>query len=283
MLFVVLLLAGCAIYCLAVAIMPLIEKKRQNWHEKQTQILEKELDKVFSYQKGTKQIMLLYYILPLGFSLAAWLIFNSSLFIIIGAIVGAVIPNFILKIRESSRRQKLNSQLLDVIMTLSSSLKGGLSLLQGLEVIVEEMPPPISQELGLVVRENRMGINLDDSLKSLSKRMNLDELNLFVNSMLVARETGGDLTKVLSRLVVTIRDNRKLRDNINTLTLQGRMQGIIMSLLPIFFTWWIMTTQPHHFDIMLNDQKMGRPLLMAAVFLQLVGMILIKKFSTVKI
>lgn len=282
MLWVIMLLAGLAIYFMAMAVIPLIDKRRQVWHNKQERLIEEKLEKTFSYQQNIKHILALYYILPLGLSLAGWFIFNSTLFIIIGAVIGALIPNSILRIKEARRRQKFSGQLLDAIMTLSSSLKGGLSLLQGLEVIVEEMPPPISQELGLVVRENKMGINLDDSLRGLAKRLKMDDLDLFINSLLVSRETGGDLTKVLSRLITTIRDNRKLKENVNTLTLQGKMQGIIMSMLPIVFTWWIMTTQPRHFDVMLKNDT-GRSLLIAAVVLQIVGMFLIKKFSTIKL
>ena len=103
-----------------------------------------------------------------------------------------------------------------------------------------------------------------------------------VNSILVARETGGDLTKVFSRLSVTIRDNRKLKDSVKTLTLQGRLQGMIMSVLPILFISWVLTFNRQHFDIMLNSQ-IGRMLLFAALFLQVAGMILIRKFSTIKV
>jgi tight adherence protein B len=185
--------------------------------------------------------------------------------------------------REKKRRQRFENQLLDAIMILSSSLKGGLSLLQGLEVLVEEMPAPMNQEIGLVLRENKMGITIEDSLKNLNKRMSsVEELSLVVNSILVARETGGDLIKVFSRLSITIRDNRKLKDSIKTLTLQGRLQGIIMSILPFLFIWWVLTFNRHHFDYMLQNE-IGKILLFVAVFLQIAGIILIRKFSTIKV
>jgi tight adherence protein B len=176
----------------------------------------------------------------------------------------------------------MNDQLLDAINMLASCLKGGLSLLQGFEVLVEEMPVPINQELGLVVRENKMGISLEESLIRLNKRMNLEELGLVVNALLVARETGGELTKVFSRLSVTIRDNHKLKENIKTLTLQGRLQGYIMSFLPIVFVAWVLSVDKHHFDIMMKSD-MGRLLLVIAVVMQICGMILIRIFSIIKI
>jgi tight adherence protein B len=144
------------------------------------------------------------------------------------------------------------------------------------------MPAPISQEFGLVVRENRMGIPLEECLSRLNKRMNIDELGLIIYALLVARETGGELPKVFSRLAITIRDNRKLKESIKTLTMQGRLQGMIMSFLPIVFAFWVLSVNKHHFDIMLNSD-IGRMLLVGAVVLQIVGMFLVKKFSAINI
>ena len=225
---------------------------------------------------------MLYYILPIAFGFSGLIFLKSPFFLIFGALIGVAIPNLILKMRFKRRVEKFNNQLLDAINMLASCLKGGLSLLQGIEVLVEEMPAPINQELGLVIRENKMGISLEESLTRLNKRMNLEELGLVVNALLVARETGGELTKVFSRLSVTIRDNHKLKENIKTLTLQGRMQGAIMSFLPIVFVAWVLSVDRHHFDIMLNND-LGRMLLVGAVVLQIIGMLLIKIFSIIKI
>lgn len=270
----------CAIVLLSLGVLPFFMQKIQDWQQKQEVIVAKEMDKMF-YDKSPKRIVMLYYILPIIFGLLGIILLHSPLFMILGAIIGIAIPNFILKMRLKRRIQKFSDQLLDAINMLTSCLKGGLSLLQGFEVLVEEMPPPISQEFGLVVRENKMGISLEESLIRLNKRMNIEELGLIVNALLVARETGGELTKVFSRLSVTIRDNHKLKENIKTLTLQGRMQGMIMSFLPILFVLWVVSVNKHHFDIMMNND-LGRMLLVAAVILQICGMLLIRMFSVIK-
>ena len=256
-------------------------QKIQFWQQKQEVVVAKEMDKMF-YDKNPKNIVMLYFILPLILGAAAQIFLKSVIFVIFGVLIGLAIPNFILKIRYKRRIQKFSEQLVDAINMLSSCLKGGLSLLQGLEVLVEEMPAPISQEMGLVIKENKMGIPLEESLIRLNKRMNIEELGLVVNALLVARETGGELTKVFSRLTITIRDNRKLKESVKTLTLQGRMQGAIMSFLPILFVIWVLSVNKHHFDIMLNSD-LGRMLLIAATVLQICGMVLIKIFSTIKI
>jgi len=271
----------CSIILLSLSILPFFTQKIESWHQKQEVIVAKEMDNMF-YDKSPKRIVTLYYILPFVFGLGGYVFFQSLLPAIFGALIGVAIPNLILKIRFKRRVQKFNDQLLDAINMLNSCLRGGLSLLQGFEVLVEEMPAPISQELGVVVRENKMGISLEESLVRLNKKMNLEELGLVVNALLVARETGGELTKVFSRLSVTIRDNHKLKENIKTLTLQGRMQGYIMSFLPVVFVAWVLSVNKHHFDIMLKND-LGRMLLVGAVLLQICGMFLIRVFSAIKI
>lgn len=280
----ILLLSGvilCSIILLSLGLLPFFIQKIQSWQKKQEVVVAKEMDKMFN-DKSPKRIVMLYYILPMVFGLSGYLFLRSPLFAFFGVFIGLIIPNFILKMRLKRRVKKFNDQLLDAINMLSSCLKGGLSLLQGFEVLVEEMSAPISQELGLVVRENKMGIPLEESLIRLNKRMNLEELGLVVNALLVARETGGELTKVFSRLSTTIRDNHKLKENIKTLTLQGRLQGIIMSFLPIVFVAWVLSTNKHHFDVMLNN-NLGRMLLIGAVLLQICGMFLIRMFSVIKV
>ncbi|MCX5697924.1 MAG: type II secretion system F family protein [Candidatus Omnitrophica bacterium] len=281
LLLVVILLVGSALFLLTLALMPPVLEKAKSWQDKRQKVVEKELDKLF-YDKSPQKIMRLYYIVPPAFGLAAALLFKSVLLTAVGVVAGFFVPNLVLKMRDTKRRQQFNGQLLDAIMILSSSLKGGLSLLQALEVLEEEMPAPMQQEIGLVVRENKMGVSLEESLRHLGKRMNMDELSMVINSILVARETGGDLTKVFSRLTTTIRDNRKLKDSIRTLTLQGRMQGVIMSALPFVFVWWVIAFNRNHFNIMLESET-GRMLLIVAIILQVVGMVLIRKFSEIKI
>ena len=272
---------AAAILLIGASLMPTLQKWFKGWEEKKEKTVAQKLDKLF-YEKKPFNIVKLYILPPLLLGAGGLILFKSLLFAVVFGAVGLAIPGLILKAKAMRRRQQLSNQILDTIMIISSSLKSGLSILQSLEIIVEEMPAPISQEMGLLVRENKMGVTLEDSLKKFKDRVALDEYNFLVNSILVARETGGDLPKVLSRLTVTIRDNRKIRDSISTLTTQGRLQGIIMSVIPLFFAWWVMTFNKNHFDIMLRSQ-IGRVLLAVAIVLQILGIILIRKFSTIKI
>jgi len=282
MLFLVIVLIGLSLCLISLAIVPWADDLRRMWQAKEEKVIQKEMDNTFYYNRTPRQVVRLYYLLPPILAAIAFIFSRNALFSLVSALIGFSIPTMILKSREKKRRKRFLSQLIDGIMLLSSSLKGGLSLLQALEVLVEEMPAPISQEFGLVVRENKMGVTLDESLRRVKKKMHMNDLDLIINSILVARETGGDLTKIFSRLCTTIRDNQKLQESIKTLTMQGRLQGAIMSFLPFLFVGWVVNFNKHHFDIMFQDET-GRILLVVAVVLQIVGMFFIHKFSSIKV
>lgn len=155
-------------------------------------------------------------------------------------------------------------------------------MLQSIEALVEELPQPISQEFGLILRENKMGIALEESFENLNRRMPSEELNLLTTAILVARETGGDITQLFDGLVQTIRAKVKLNDNVKTLSMQGKIQGIVMSFLPIAFAILVISFQPDYFDIMLSNPT-GRMLIVYAIVSELIGMYMIRMFSRVNI
>lgn len=278
---IILILSFNSVCLISQQIIPLLIDRLHRAQAKKVSQAEKQLEEMFVVVKP-ERLFLYYTLSPLILGGLAFFVFNSIAPALIAAGIGFILPAFIIRLMERQRRHKFLSQLVDGLMVISSSLKGGLSLLQAIEVLVEEMPAPISQEFGLVLRENKIGVTLEDSLKRLNERLKLEELGLLINSVLVARETGGDLTKVFSRLSSSIRDNHKLKESIRTLTLQGRLQGMIMSMLPFIFVWWVLTFNRGHFDIMLNTEQ-GRMLLFIALALQILGIFLIHKFSRIRI
>lgn len=257
----------------------LVEKWR-GWQSKQIDKLARRLDNSLISLEKKKRLLTTASPFLLGF--LGFLITGNLLVAGVGVIIGLSLPALLTKMAKEARIRKFQSQLVDCLMILSSSLRGGLSFVQALAVLCEEMPAPAAEEFGFVLKENKLGVTLDDSLMSLRKRMPLEEVNLMVSSILVAKGTGGELTRVFSRLTETIRSNIKLKEKITTLTLQGRLQGIIMAVLPVAFAIFIYKQDSHHFDVMIETQ-LGKTLLIAAVAAQLIGMYLIKRISTLRI
>jgi tight adherence protein B len=277
--FFIFITVSILVYFLLALLLPAVFNPYKKWQEKRTSQIADKLEDSFIFIEKKRQA--LFMLLPVIFLILGLLVFKF-VGLLAGFIIGLTLPSLLVTIARSNRIKKFRSQLVDGMMILSSSLKGGLSINQAFEVLCEEMPAPISEEFGLIIKENKLGISLEDSLKKLRKRMPLEEVNLLVSSMLVARETGGELTRVFSRLTETIRNNIKLKEKIHTLTLQGKLQGILMSGLPIFFTAFILKQNPSHFDIMLQSQT-GRILIVIAIVGQIVGMYLIKRISTIRI
>lgn len=196
-----------------------------------------------------RRLLLLYILAPIVGGAAGWMTAGVPIGLISGLAVGFVVPRMVVTMLHRRRQRLFRGQLVDALMMMSSSLRAGLSVLQALEVLTEEMPPPCSQEFGLVIKEIKMGMAIDEALNRLLKRMPSHDLQLIVTAILVARETGGNVTEVFGRLVETIRDRQKIKEKVQTLTTMPRLQGIIMALLPGVFCLIIRSFDPNFFEI----------------------------------
>jgi len=278
-----------AIFILIIASVILVGTQLTPWalnnleklQHKKVNAAEMQLSNMFMQVKR-EWLIFLYTLTPLVMGLLAFLVSNSLIVTAAAVICGSIFPELIIRNLEAQRKSRFQHQLVDALMLMVSSLKAGLSLLQTVEVVAEEMSPPISEEFGLLLREYRMGVTLEDCFNSLNERIKSEELELIVKAILLAKDTGGDLTKVLARLSVTLRDSRKLKDSIRTLTLQGRMQGVIMSALPFLFILWVISFNREYFSIMFSTD-IGRMLMVIALVLQVLGVILIRRFSFIRV
>ncbi len=266
---------------LAYQFIPLLFRRYSEVQKKRTEKAGSQLDSMFIFTEK-KRLVRLFTVTPLSLGLLGLIIAQNPLGGVIGVIVGLILPPIIIKGMAAKRRNKFAAQLVDALMLLVGSLKAGMSLNQALEVLVEEMPAPISDEFALVVRENKMGVDLGDCLAHLKLRMPVEDLDLINTAIGIVRDTGGDLTEVLENLVLTIREKKKLSDRVRALTVQGRLQGYIMMVLPIAFSIFIYTINPNNFQIMLED-KLGQTLLVWAVISEGIGIVLIKKLSKVEV
>lgn len=256
----------------------------KKWGEAQQEKVEKtasQFEEMFIFIRR-KVLFRLYLVVPLLLIILAYYFSNKWWIALLAGLIGVFLPIWLVNLMDRRRRRKFVYQLVDSLMIMNSCLKGGLTLVQSFDVLAEEMTAPMSQEIALLNREVKVGVTLEEALNRLEKRMPSEEMTLVSSAIIVARETGGDLTKVFSRLIDTIRDRLKLKELVSTLTLQARLQAIIISLLgPVFF-FIIRKIRPDHFDIMWQDE-VGRIFLGVALVLQIVGFILIIIFGRVRI
>jgi tight adherence protein B len=215
---------------------------------------------------------------PLAAGLVAWFLTGRIIVAGVGLLFGFVLPRIVVSHMRRSHQKRFHNQLVDGLLLLSSSLKAGLSMTQAFTVLVEEMPAPISQEFGLLLKESRMGVNLDEAMLHLRDRIPGDDVSLFVTAVLVARETGGDITHVFTKLVETLRERKKLKERIKTLTFMARFQGFIMAMLPFAFGYLVYNMNPHYFEFFIMNPT-GRSMLVMIVLMQIVGGVLFMRFS----
>jgi len=260
---------------------PFFEALMDRWQRKRMDKITPKLDSMF-LDIPLNKLLLIDVLSPVVSGLLGFFISRNIWVAAVAAVAGLALPVLIIKRLEALRRQKFASQLVDGLMILSSSLKAGLSLLQSFEELTQEMPNPISQEFGLVIRQMQMGVSLEEAITKLKGRMRLDELDMVVTAMLVARETGGDLTQTFSRVIYTIQERNKLIGRVQALCVQANMQGAIMSLLPILFGIFVYKVNPGFFDVFFKD-NFGRGLMAYAIISEILGIIFIRKLSKVDI
>ena len=245
------------------------------------ELTAKALDEMFMNVRPT-WLKALYGVGPVAAGAGTFAVTHQALPALVASAAGAIIPDLWVKEALKRRRKQFRAQLVDALFVLSSSLKAGLSLTQAFEQLESEMNPPASQEFGLMIKAHRLGLSLEESLTNLNKRMACEEMELITTAILVARETGGDLTTILSQLITTIRDRKKLHDKVSTMTLMGRVQGYIIGALPVAFAVFVRMSNPQHFQV-LFDYPEGRRMLAIAAVLWGVGLLLVRKLSKVRV
>ena len=135
---------------------------------------------------------------------------------------------------DERRRAKFNAQLPEALATMSNALRAGFSISQAFDSVVEQGEAPMSEEFAILQQQLRVGMGFDAALESLSQRVGSDDLPLVTTAILISRKTGGNVTEIFDRISDTIRGRMRIERKIRSLTAQGWLQGIIVSLMPVF-------------------------------------------------
>lgn len=131
------------------------------------------------------------------------------------------------------RREKFNAQLPEALATMSNALRAGFSIAQAFDSVVEQGEKPMSEEFAILQQQLRVGMSFESALESMSERVGSDDLTLVTTAILISRKTGGNVTEIFDKISETIRGRMKIERKVKTLTAQGRLQGIIVSAMPI--------------------------------------------------
>ncbi|MDA3798938.1 MAG: type II secretion system F family protein [Kiritimatiellae bacterium] len=193
-----------------------------------------------------------------------------------------LIPKKVLKVLRDRRREKINEQLVDTLLSMSNGLKAGFSISQVFENISKNGEAPISQEFDLFVQQTRLGVSFSEALKNMEDRVQSQDMTLLALAIETARKTGGNLTDVMENIAHTIRERIRIQGRIKTLTAQGRMQGIIVSLMPIAIFIIIFNMQPEIMGAFVYSLP-GLIIMSVVVVLIITGGLVIRKIIDIDI
>ena len=180
------------------------------------------------------------------------------------------------------RIKDFNAQLGDAIVMMSNAVRAGFTFQQAMDIVVKEMPAPISVEFGRAINEVQLGIPLEEALSGICRRVTSDDFDLISTAVIIQRQVGGNLTTILDTVGQTIRERIKLKGEIRQLTAEGIASGWLIGLMPFAMAAFMVWNDPKYFDGMLA-LPIGKYILGGAVVSELIGALIIKKLLDVRI
>ena len=183
---------------------------------------------------------------------------------------------------DARRREKFNSQLPEALATMSNALRAGFSISQAFESVVEQGEKPMSEEFAILQQQLRIGMSFEDALESMAGRVGSDDLSLVTTAILVSRKTGGNVTEIFDKISETIRGRMKIERKVKTLTAQGRMQGLVVSAMPIFLCLVMCVLKPKMMIPFLTSAT-GLLCMGATVVLITLGWLMIRKIVKIDV
>ncbi|MCP3668887.1 MAG: secretion system protein F [Gammaproteobacteria bacterium] len=217
-------------------------------------------------------------LIPLLFFIATGdLLISVLIFLII-----MIVPFYFYKAARKRRLKMFEKQLPDALSMVSSSLSAGASLNIALESLVKEQPAPLSQEFILFLRERRIGLEFDIALKNMERRIPIPDFLMFGAAMRISREVGGNLGETLDTLSETLRKKAAMEGKVESLTAQGKMQGYVMTGLPIFLGVLLSFLEPKAMSLLFTTPA-GWGTVAVIIVMEALGFIFIRKVTTIDI
>ncbi len=201
---------------------------------------------------------------------------------IVAGVVGYMLPAFYVRMRITRQVRKFNDQLADMLTMVSNSLRAGFGLLQAFDLAAEQSQPPMSTELRHLLRDTRMGASIETALESMGERVGSYDLDVVITAILIQRSVGSNLSEVLEKVAHTIRERARIQGEINTLTAQKKLSGLLIALMPVAFVLVMLAINFEYMSALFTD-PLGRFLLAVAIALDIVGILIIKRIVSVDI
>lgn len=197
------------------------------------------------------------------------------------ALAAAALCVFYLEYRIRTRREMFHRQLGDVLLMMANAMRSGFSFLQAVEIVSQDMKPPVSEEFGRMMHEVRLGVSTEEALENLSRRVESDDLDLIITAVLIQRQVGGNLAQIFDTISATINDRLRMRREINTITAQGRLSGWVLGLMPVGLAFLMVIVNPDYLESV-RHSEIGRIALIIGLISEIIGLLFIRKIVNIK-
>ncbi|XQA78506.1 type II secretion system F family protein [Xanthomonas sacchari] len=214
--------------------------------------------------------------------LLLWLLSGNLLLPVVAVIVLAIAPRKVYLWLKQRRLDQIQQQLPDSLLMMSGSLRAGVGFNPALEAVAHDGQPPLAQELALVLREQHMGVRTDEALENFANRVPIPDVKLFVAAVSISREVGGNLAESLSTLAETLRRKLIMEGKVKALTAQGRLQGIVMAMLPAGLVGFLVLFYPETMNPMFHT-LLGWCVIALMCVLEYLGYRMCRKIMTIDI
>jgi tight adherence protein B len=218
----------------------------------------------------------------LGLGSVFHLLLNGPTTAIALGIVGAASPYLFVRHKRKKRMEQLEEQFPEALDFLARSMRAGHAFTISLEMLGEELPDPLGQEFRALFNEQNLGAPLDLALRNFTERVPLLDARFFTSSVLLQRQTGGNLSEILTRLSYVIRERFRLKGQVKAASAHGRLTATILTVLPVATMVGLLVVAPGYLQGMAEDSD-GKWLIGGAIFAQILGNFFIKKIINIKV
>jgi tight adherence protein B len=238
-------------------------------------------------ETNRRRLAIMLYLMSYGLALVVFLVLLPN--VLLGTVMamafgvlGSILPKLFIKSLFEKRCSKFVAQMVDGLTIMSNGVRSGLSVVQSMERVAENLPNPISQEFALVLSQIRIGRSVEEALIDLGDRIQKPDVQMFVTSINILKETGGNLGETFTTISLTIRERQKVEKKIEALTDQGVVQGMIITLVPFLMIILFLAIDPSYIKPMFTT-TMGIVFLGMMILLQIIGGIAIRRIVKIKV
>lgn len=218
----------------------------------------------------------------LGLGAMVPFLLNGPTTAIVLAVIFAALPYLYVKHKRKKRLERLEEQFPEALDFLARSMRAGHAFSISLEMLGEELEDPLGMEFRALFNEQNLGAPLDVALRNFGERVPLLDARFFISSVLLQKQTGGNLSEILSRLAYVIRERFRLKGQVKAASAHGRLTATILTILPVATMVGLLVVAPGYLQGMAADPD-GKWMIGGAIVAQILGNFFIKKIINIKV